>query len=164
MLVSQAEAVCGLGFGVEVHEHRRLVTHDPCVVPRLQDDNRGGFVLEGAAVSVGSVYSAAGQEAHVGMAAEVRTHYGLHVRGPTETGRVHEAPDADGACLDDVDLNASDLLMGGPCNGTKKRVHRHLHMRLAREGSTLGAIRVEAMVAFRPEWVVDSTRMASIVT
>jgi hypothetical protein len=140
--------VCGLGLGVEVHEHRRLVTHDPCVVPRLQDDNRGRGVLKGAAVSVDSVYPAAGQEAHVGMAAEVRTHYGLHMSGPTEPGRVHEPPDADGACPDDVDLHASDLLMGGPWNGTKKRVHRHLHMRPVREGSTrnAGAVDIRGFV------------------
>jgi hypothetical protein len=138
MLASQSEPVCGLGLGVEVHEHRRLVTHDPCVVPRLQDDNRGRRVLKGAAVSVRSVYPAPRQEAHVGMAAEVRTHQRLHMGGPTEPGRVDEPPDADRACPDDVDLHASDLVMGGPWNGAKKRVHRHLHVRRAREGSTLG--------------------------
>jgi hypothetical protein len=134
MLVRQPEAACGVGLGVEVHEHRRLVTHDPGVVPRLQDHNRGCRVLEGAAVSVDSVYPAPCQEAHVGMAAEVRTHYGLHMGGPTEPGRVHESPDADGACPDDVDLHASNLLMGGPWNGTKKRVHRHLHVATCAKG------------------------------
>jgi hypothetical protein len=129
MLVGQPEAVCGLGLGVEVHEHRRFVTHDPGVVPRFQHDNRGRGILERAAVSVDPVYPTPCQKAHVGMAAKVGTHNRLHVSGPTKPRRVHESTDADGACPDDVDLHASDLLMGGPWNGTKKRVHRHLHMR-----------------------------------
>jgi hypothetical protein len=119
MLVRQTEAAGGVGLGVEVNEDCGLIPHDPCVVPGLQHHDRGCCVFEGAAVPVGSVYPTPGQEAHVGMAAKIRTHDGLHVDGPTESGGVHESPDADGAGLDDVDLYTSDLLMGGSRNGTK---------------------------------------------
>ena len=83
MLVSQTEATCGVRLGVEVHEHGRLVTHDPRVVPCIQEDNRGCRALEGTAVSVDSLYPAPGQEPDVSVVARLPPGATCPMRGST---------------------------------------------------------------------------------
>jgi len=52
MLGRKPEALGRLSRGVELNEHRRLATHDPGIVTRLEHDDLRGDELDGAAVAV----------------------------------------------------------------------------------------------------------------
>jgi hypothetical protein len=80
VLRGEPEAACRCCFGIELDQHRRLVTNDPSVMSRLNDHHLQGDELEGTTVGVFATHVASGQEADVRMHAEQRTDERLQVR------------------------------------------------------------------------------------
>ena len=119
----ESETARRRGFGVELDQHRRLVTHDPRVVSRFHDDHLRCDELEGAAVSIRTLDVAAGQEADVRMHAEGRADERLQVRGPAEARRIDEALHAAVRSPDAVDGDAAQLLVSGAFDRGKQCIH-----------------------------------------
>src|SRR5215471_4257279 len=93
---------------VDLDEHRRLVTDDPPVVPRLDRDDLRRGELQRLPVAVARRDRAARDEADVRVHADLGADGVLHVRRPAEAGLVDHALDAAGAGRDDVHLDAAD--------------------------------------------------------
>jgi hypothetical protein len=103
------EAANGLSLEVKFDQHRRLVSHDPPVVPRLDSDDLWSHELRGAAVCILNMDLAAGQEPDVRMHAEIRADDCFHVSGPAKSGRVDHPLNATGAGSHNIDLDAADF-------------------------------------------------------
>ena len=124
--VGQTEAARRLGLGVELKEHGRLLPDDPRIVSGLENDDRRGREVEGAAVRIGSLDVAAGQEADVCVPALGSADDGFHVGGPAKPRRVDDASHPHVAGTHDVDLDAADVLVVSVGDGGKERIDHDL--------------------------------------
>src|SRR5439155_3772458 len=121
VLLRKAEAARRSLLGVELDQHGLLVADDPGVVTRLDRDHLRRRVVEGTAVGVLAGDVAAGEEADVGVHAELGADARFHVRRPAEARRVDGSLQAAVPDGDEVDLRTADLAMGGAfdCGGER---------------------------------------------
>src|SRR5262245_5965057 len=80
VLLGEPEAARRCRFGIELDQHRCLVTDDPGIVSGLNDYHLRRDELEGAAVGVLATYVAPGQEADVRIHAKHCADERLQVR------------------------------------------------------------------------------------
>jgi hypothetical protein len=78
-------------------------------VTRFDRNDLRRFALDDAAVGVLDVNLALGEEADVGVHAEVGTDRRLHVLGPVESRWIHHPLDACGAGAGDIELDVTDV-------------------------------------------------------
>jgi hypothetical protein len=103
------EPIDGLSLEVELDQHRRLVTHDPPLVSRFDDDELRSYEFQGAAICVLNMDLAADQETDVRMHAEIRADDWLHISGPAESGRVDHSLDTARAGSHYINLDTTDF-------------------------------------------------------
>src|SRR5262249_47305679 len=99
----------GVALEVEFDEHDRLLADHPPVVARIDRDDLRRLVLDDAAVGVLDMDFAAGQEADMGVHAEVRADRRLHVFRPAEPYRVNHPLDARRAGAPHFELYVPDV-------------------------------------------------------
>jgi hypothetical protein len=119
MGLRHAKPADSLSFEIELDQHRRLVSHDPPLVPGVDRHNLWGNELRGAAVGILNVNLASGQKPHVGVHAEIGAHDTLHVAGPTKSRRIHDTLDAAAAGSHGVDPGSPDFTVFGPRQGSE---------------------------------------------
>lgn len=113
--------LCGrIPFEIELNEHSRLVADDTPIVAGLNNDDLRRSVVPRAAILEGHVNLAASKKADVRVRAEVGSDVGLDVARPMEADRIDRSLHASVARVDNVELDAAELLMLGSGNWCEK--------------------------------------------
>src|ERR1700736_607909 len=154
----QAKPLGGAGERIELDEHRGVAADDPRVVAGVEHEGARGGHVEDAAVRVGAAHPAAGEEAHVGVHAQLGLHDRLHVGRPAEAGRIAHALDAAVGGLRDVDGDAADLAVDRALDRREERIARGAGGRGAalRRGA-LGANDLSRALARHPDCLLGAT-------
>jgi hypothetical protein len=123
VLGRQAEALGRLALEVEFDHDSGFLARDPRVVTRLQRDHCWGFMLEAAAIGVAPLDPTASEEPDVGVHAEVRANFRLHVLRPAKAGGVNDALHPTAARRHDVDRGAAYFAVLGSVDRCGQRIH-----------------------------------------
>jgi len=107
--VRHPQTTDGVAFEVKLDQHRRLIPNDPAVMPRLDRHDLRRRALQGAAIRILDVDLASSEKAHVSVHTEIGADERLHVRGPSEAGRIHHAFDTSIPSFDALEPNASHV-------------------------------------------------------
>jgi hypothetical protein len=123
VLGRQPEALGRLALEVEFDHDSGFLARDPRVVTRLQRDRCWGFMLEGAAIGVAPLDPTASEEPDVGVHAEVRANFRLHVLRPAKAGGVDDALHPTATRRHDVDRGAAYFAVLGTVDRCGQRIH-----------------------------------------
>src|SRR5664280_2562953 len=115
-----AELADRLALEVEFDQDRSLITDNPAIMTRLDNDDLRSRELDSAAVRILDVDLAAGQEPNVRVHAEIGADDRFHVFGPAKSQWVDDAFHATGAGSNNINLGAADFAAFATGDGREK--------------------------------------------
>ena len=118
----QSEVPHGFFLGIELNQNRRLGSHHPGIVARLDDDDLRRHELERAAVGVFAADTTADEQSDVCVHAEGGADDRPHVSGPAKAGRVHEPLDPPISRPSDIDRDTGQRAAISVLHGRDDRV------------------------------------------
>ena len=107
--IGHPKAADGVTFEIEFDHHHRLVAHDPPVMARFDRHDLRSPVFHHTAIGVFDVDFTTGQEADVGVHAQVGPDRRFHVDRPAESHGIDHAFDASGASSADLEPDVPDV-------------------------------------------------------
>jgi hypothetical protein len=128
MFFGKADARACFAFEVEFNENGGFIANDSAVVSGFDDDDLGSDEIELAAIGELHVDLAACEEPDMSVRAGFGADVRLYVARPVEAGRINRSLDTRSPCANNVETHATEFLVLGSGNGSKKRIssaHRH---------------------------------------
>src|SRR6516225_5061523 len=120
--LGHSEATNRVILEVEFDQHRRLITHHPAIMARLDDDYLGSLELHDAPIGKLHVNLAASEEADMCMHAVVCADNRFDVRRPPKSRRIDRPLNPRSTCLCDIQLHGTDFAVLRTGHGCEERI------------------------------------------
>jgi hypothetical protein len=124
MGIGHPEAADGVALEVEFDQHHWLLAHNPTIVAWFDRQDLRSLVFHDTTVGIFDMDRALGQEADMGVHAQVGPHKRFHVGRPPESDGVHHALDARRASPSNLKPDTADFSALGTSHGRYERVQR----------------------------------------